>query len=175
MHDFVLIIEILGESTSWNILDLPLKHFRDWIAHLLEDVQEEHKFVLPLLAICHVLCHLINGILQIFILLEHSLSLLRLLLKLAAVPIKDQVKFEIFPIPGWSLFHLILEYQSSSLLVLQYLSLQQFDFIVTLVNLTSHLLDVAPSLGLVTLEVLHLILILLHRHIFVLYLAMSIL
>ena len=61
MHDLVLIIEVLGEATCWNILDFPLKDLRYRVAHLLENVQEEHELVLSLLAVGHILVQLIDG------------------------------------------------------------------------------------------------------------------
>ena len=61
MHLIVLIVEILAETRCWDILNLALEDLRDWIAHLLQDVKEEHQFVLTLLAVGHVLIELIDG------------------------------------------------------------------------------------------------------------------
>ena len=61
MHLIVLIVEILAETRCWDILNLALKDLRDRVAHLLQDVEEEHQFVFTLLAIGHVIIELING------------------------------------------------------------------------------------------------------------------
>ena len=82
MHHLVLVIEVLGESARRHILDLPFKDFRDGVAHLLENVEEEHELVLSLLAVRHVLVELVDGGLELLVLLEHFPPLVRLPLQL---------------------------------------------------------------------------------------------
>ena len=53
--------------------------------------------------------------------------------------------------------HLLLEHQSSSLLVFHYLVLEVVDLVVSLVDLLGHLQDMEPSFGLVPLKVLNML------------------
>ena len=75
MHNFILIIKVLGEATRRHVFYLTFKHLRDWIAHLLENVEEEHELVFSLFTVGHVLVELINSGLQLFVLLENFSTL----------------------------------------------------------------------------------------------------
>ena len=61
MHLVILVIEVLGEARGWHVFNFALEDFRDGVAHLLEDVQEEHQFVLTLLTVRHVFVELVDG------------------------------------------------------------------------------------------------------------------
>ena len=162
MHHLVFIIKVLGESTCGYVLNLTFKDFRYGIAHLLQDVQEEHKLVLSLLAICHVFSQLFNRTLQVLILLHDLSSLFTLLLQLATVPIKDQFHASDHAFATTaagslarslvrSFLHLLFEHDAGPLLMLEYLLLQLFYLVVSFINLTGHGLDMAPCLILISL------------------------
>ena len=119
MHHFVLIVEILGEPTCRYIFYLSFEYFRDGVAHLLENVQEEHELVFSLLTIRHVFVELIDCRLELFVLLKDFPALIRLPFQFGAITIKDEVKLG----PFSSRSHLLFEHQSGSLIMPQNLLL----------------------------------------------------
>lgn len=149
MHHFVLVVKILGETAGRHVFDFPLENLRDWVAHLLEDVEEEHEFVLALLAVRHVFVQLVYGCLQLFVLLKYFPAFIALLFKLAAVAVEEKVKLRLVRMGC----HLLLEHQPGSLLMLLDLMLQVFNLEVPLINLLCHLLNVDPRLVFIPLQV----------------------
>ena len=71
MHDFVLVVEVFGESTGWYIFDLAFEDLRDRVPHLLQDVKEEHQLVLSLFTVGHVFVKLVYSGLELLIFLEN--------------------------------------------------------------------------------------------------------
>lgn len=80
VHNLVFIVKILREASRGHVLDLSFEDFGDGVAHLLEDVEEEHEFVLALLTVRHVIIQIVNASLQLLIFREDLTSLLRLVL-----------------------------------------------------------------------------------------------
>ena len=114
MHNFILIIEILWKSTCRHIFDFPLKHLRDRIAHLLQNIQKEHELILPLFAISHVFIQFLDSCLKFFVLLKDFFVLFWLSIKFTVV-YQIQIYTRLI-----AAFHLLNESTSSSLLVLFY-------------------------------------------------------
>lgn len=154
MHHFILVIEVLRETACRHILDFSLKDFRDGVSHLLEDVKEEHEFVLALLPVRHVLVEFVDGRLQLLILLKDFPTLITLPFEIAAIAIEEKVKHGL--IGGGR--HLFLKHQTGSLLMFHNLVLKVFDLVIPFIDLLSHLLNVDPCLILVSLQVLDMLL-----------------
>lgn len=54
IEGLVLVVKVLTESGRWNFSDFILKYLRNWEPLFLQDEQEKHKFILPLLSVADV-------------------------------------------------------------------------------------------------------------------------
>ena len=154
VHGFVLVVEVRGEPSRRDILDFLFEHFANWESFLLQDKQEEHELVLPLLAVVQFFLEFSDALLQVSVLLQESLHVSRVQLHrrlhlrgLATVVARVEVSLVRLP-------HLLLKHLS--VLPPKYFEfvLEPFDNVVSLVNFLGHGLKLVSVLCLVSLHIL---------------------